>query len=214
MSGVVNVCVVDVAQSVRTDHDQLCPKMPPFPLLLLLIMFLDLLTTIVGGRVLLTDIVTIFCIQRVSLTNSASKPSYRFAIKKAQNASHLFPFCHQSCINRIYWNLIPESYWLALKCYKVITSSSTYSRHRNSAKTAVKPSVSYFLILTEQLWSNVDSKHSLLRIRPILIRIGTYSVPPVSGHPIHWLPIVCHILFNTFTSFVWFSFAALFLLHF
>ena len=55
------------------------------PLPLLLIVFLNLLTTLVGARVLLTDIVTIFCIQSVSLTNSASKPSYRFAIKKAQN---------------------------------------------------------------------------------------------------------------------------------
>ena len=70
-----------------TNRRELCPEIPPS---LILIMFLDLLTTIVGGRVLLTDIVTIFCIQRVSLTNSASKPSYRFAIKKAQNASHLF----------------------------------------------------------------------------------------------------------------------------
>ena len=75
-----------IQQTIQPGQDN-CPF--PFSslhlFLLLLIFLADLLTTIVGGRVLLTDIVTIFCIQSVSLTNSASKPSYRFAIKKAQN---------------------------------------------------------------------------------------------------------------------------------
>ena len=73
-----------IQQTIQPGQDK-CPFLCSQPFhsglhLLLLIFLADLLTTIVGGRVLLTDIVTIFCIQSV--------PTNKFRFKAFPSISH------------------------------------------------------------------------------------------------------------------------------
>ena len=75
--------------------------------LLLLIFLADLLTTIVGGRVLLTDIVTIFCIQSV--------PTNKFRFKAFPSISHKKG---SKCLKPIFFRITTMT--VILRCSEVL----------------------------------------------------------------------------------------------